>query len=126
MNTDTEIKEQADSRSQRPSYMLLDGVNLHLAHPDTFAIPGSDDVMNMRPGDYVKLMFKSSTGVVERMWVRVTYNGGALSLWHGVRENQPTDAELPELGSEVCFGWRHVIDYMIPAPWGLSVLVSDD
>lgn len=96
---------------------LDNGVESHLAAPETFWIPDEAARQSLAIGDLAKLIFRISVDdpeepvKVERMWVivREVKDG----LYFGLLDNEPdTIAENDEfwIGTEVPFGPEHVIN----------------
>ncbi|MCP3935191.1 MAG: hypothetical protein GY708_07445 [Actinomycetia bacterium] len=97
---------------RREPVMLLSGIELNAAHPDTFWIPSADEKAKAGRGDYVKLMFESSDGWTERMWVSVRSTSGR--CWKGTLENDPIGLPKYGFGAKLKFNPDNVID-ILPA-----------
>jgi hypothetical protein len=91
-------------------YQLINADIEHRAYPRTYSIPRRIVRESLRPGDFVKLVFKVDPPVprasAERMWVEVTH------LSYGrYRSNLANDPDyIPELhhGDLIEFGPEHV------------------
>lgn len=96
-------------------WCLESGVERHLLHPESFAIPDEATRTGLQPGDFAKLIFviaveEDDEPIIERMWVvvREAADGG----YFGLLDNEPEIDENDEfwLGTEVPFGPEHVIE----------------
>ena len=99
-------------------WCLDDGEQYHQDAPATFWIPDLPVRQNLKPGDFVKLIFRIAIDnpeapvAFERMWVIVSdvIPGGYL----GLLDNNPTCIDENEFlwsGIELPFMPRHVIDF---------------
>jgi hypothetical protein len=57
-------------------------------HPN-FELPSRKELLKLKPGDSVKLMFKVGTDDVERMWILLT-DTSTDDLWKGTIDNDAT------------------------------------
>lgn len=94
-------------------WRLESGVELHRTYPETFWIPTDAERSSVRPGDTVKLCFRTSDGWGERMWVSVRRVRGDRCV--GALANDPVGIPRLRWGSRVDFGLEHVIDIDRPA-----------
>lgn len=101
------------------STMIADPRPLAEAAPYTFFLPSENEVLALRPGDLVKLIFQSDPPsreyAAERMWVRVTRIEGE-QLW-GRLDNAPLDMPQLRPGREIRFRRGDVIDLR----WGRTI-----
>lgn len=67
----------------------------------TFELPSRDELLSVRPGDDVKVMFAQAGRPIERMWVKVTsvMDGDE---WTGMLDNEPVCVDL-ECGMALSF-----------------------
>lgn len=103
-----------------PSWTLRDCVNAHLEHPVTFWAPSAQQTDELKPGDFVKLIFnrrKPKTGPLainsERMWVEIVVRRG--NEFQGKLNNDPVifHRSLKD-GSPITFTNRNIADFMTP------------
>ncbi|WP_010545535.1 immunity protein Imm33 domain-containing protein [Sphingomonas elodea] len=94
------------------SYTIADPRPLAEAAPYTFFLPSENELLALRPGDLVKLIFQSTpvsrAYAAERMWVRVTRMEGE-RLW-GELDNEPLDMPQLRAGRAVALRRGDVID----------------
>jgi hypothetical protein len=86
--------------------------------PYTFHLPLDAELEAIRPGDFVKLMFRGAPAgrewAVERMWVIVTaVSPKGLS---GVLDNDPSDMPQLKAGTKINFERHHVISVRLEGP----------
>ncbi len=74
----------------------------------TFALPTREQLLALKAGDGVKLIFQDREGAAERMWVKLTELRDA-TQWHGVLDNDPVLLHL-RAGEAVRFHPLAVID----------------
>lgn len=100
------------------TYTLTDAVKVAAEHPDTFGVPSSSELADLKAGDMVKLIFEPPKALTrprlgnkrmmaERMWVRVstvTPDGCTGTLC-----NHPISLPL-EPGDRVEFKLHNIID----------------
>lgn len=98
--------ESRDAMSVK--WHLESGVEMNRKHPDTFWIPEAVDKYAVRPGHVVKLMFTTSDGWGERMWVRV--QRVRRGRYHGMLCNTPIGIPRLGSGSRIKFSSEHIID----------------
>lgn len=95
------------------NYTLSDVVDIHNQYPETFEIPTTDEVNNIKIGDYCKLIFKvdqlSYRADAERMWVKVTSIDG--NQYVGTLANDPVVVDLV-FGGVIAFGMRNIASIM--------------
>lgn len=60
---------------------------------ENFYLPAKDDLLNLKVGDTVKLIFTPETGTPERMWVNIREQNSS-ELWRGEIDNDPFGDEL--------------------------------
>ncbi|WP_084580768.1 immunity protein Imm33 domain-containing protein [Sphingomonas azotifigens] len=94
------------------SHTIIDPRPLAEGAPYTFYLPSENEVLALRPGDLVKLVFQSVPPsreyAAERMWVAITRAEGD-RLW-GRLDNQPLDMPQLRAGQEIAFRRGDVID----------------
>lgn len=94
------------------SYTIANPRPIAEDEPYTFFLPSENEVLALRPGDLVKLIFQSTPPspeyAAERMWVRVVRVEGD-RLW-GALDNEPIDMPQLRAGREVAFRRGDVID----------------
>jgi hypothetical protein len=96
-------------------WRLGDGVECHLASPDTFWIPASAELDTLQPGDLVKLMFEVTgpthafPAAGERMWAEITEIRG--DKLQAKLANQPVMFGHLAVGRAIKFSRRHIIDF---------------
>jgi hypothetical protein len=96
------------------SYVLEDGEVAHLASPATFEIPPLMTRHDLKPGQFVKLMFTIKTATItqtERMWVVVSRREG--DHYVGVLDNDPVTTTALRHGMDVRFEPRHVVQILV-------------
>lgn len=112
-------------------WALRNGVEAHMAAPQTFWIPDEATRRNLKPGDFAKLIFEIRVDneqeplAVERMWVVVREVVG--DRYVGLLDNEPDSiAENPEfwVGTEVPFGPDHVINVQAGDPQSVALAAS--
>ena len=87
-------------------FTLIDGIAQRLAHPDTFHIPNTTEVVALKPGQYVKLGFQEG-GNTERAWVEIkSIDGRRLT---GVVNNDIVLMKTVKDGDEVSFEFQNII-----------------
>lgn len=99
---------------------LLDGVELHLKHPETFKVPSRNDIAGLVVGDFAKIgtTFAPVGGINgERFWVRLIITSNPVftgvidqrdmthSRYHGYRD-----------GDIVSFEARNILSICKPNP----------
>lgn len=89
-------------------YKLKSGTKANRKSPESFWVPTEAEKDAINPGDYVKLMFKDSSGT-ERMWVLVVETGDEMK---GTLANGPVFVDSVEFGEVVTFKRKHVIDIL--------------
>lgn len=93
-------------------YTLIDGQAMHKSHPATFEIPTPEEIADLKPGDYIKLGFKTNDPTVkgERMWC-IFHSPGIAHL-----DNNPVFTDLT-IGDMIMFENRHILTIMsMPTP----------
>ena len=90
---------------------LQDVEALHRSHPRTYSIPRSEQRLNLKVGQLVKLVFLVDPQTIggatgERMWVCVKEAKDDRYL--GTLDNEPRIIETLKLGDEIHFGPEHV------------------
>jgi hypothetical protein len=73
-------------------------------HPN-FELPTRKELLKLKPGDSVKLMFQAGADDVERMWVLLTDTSGD-DLWKGTIDNdamQELTAQVLPAEKEISF-----------------------
>ena len=76
---------------------------------ETFDLPTRGELLAVKPGDYVKLIFDLPNGV-ERMWVKVTNtNIDYTNQWEGTLANSPFGGGM-EFGDTILFHPLDAID----------------
>jgi uncharacterized protein YegJ (DUF2314 family) len=83
---------------------LADCRRRHRQHPETFEIPSENDILAIRSGDLVKLIFDD----LERMWVEVTAGDGL--HFEGRLANAPVFVVGIKLEDRVCFHAKHITE----------------
>jgi uncharacterized protein YegJ (DUF2314 family) len=102
-----DMKKQKNATA---SYTLDNGVEMHLAAPDTFYLPPELARTNLNARDIVKLVFRIEHDGelhVERMWVQVVTR--TATGYRGVLDNDPYCTDQLKAGVVVEFGPEHVI-----------------
>ena len=66
---------------------------------EKFSLPTREELLKLVPGNLVKLIFRSNTGEVERMWVSITTQQDS-SEWSGLLDNDPFSESLKEISSD--------------------------
>jgi hypothetical protein len=94
------------------SWVLLDAVEQHAAHPRSFFIPDAATREGLAPGDSAKLVFQlvdheGEGPGAERMWVEVTDR--APGGYVGRLDNEPVVIADLAVGARIEFEPRHVI-----------------
>jgi len=87
-------------------FTLIDGIARHLAHPDTFHIPNTTEVVALKRGQYVKLGFQEGENT-ERAWVEVKAIDGRYLT--GIVNNDLVLMKTVKDGDEVKFEFQHII-----------------
>ena len=94
-------------------FQLLNAESQHRRYPDSFWIPDREARKQLKPGDYVKLVFEPSPlnkrrlgG--ERMWVEVE-ELRADGKYRGKLLNEPIVIDGAHWGDSIGFGPEHVI-----------------
>lgn len=100
------VRECASGARQR--WELESGVQRHRDHRDTFWIPDQSEKAMIATGDHVKLMFSTTDGWGERMWVKVTDR--TADHMTGVLDNVPIGIVGLGAGDALIFETYHVID----------------
>lgn len=100
------LRECMSASSQR--WHLVSGVEMNRLHPSTFWVPDENQKSEVGVGDVVKLMFETSDGWGERMWVKVTRRGRRGFV--GALANDPIGIPRLGYGDRVCFSADEVID----------------
>lgn len=59
----------------------------------TFALPSREQLLALKAGDSVKLIFQDQQGEAERMWVKLTALRDA-TQWQGTLDNEPVLLDL--------------------------------
>lgn len=99
-------------RSLFGSYMIVDPRPIAEGAPYTFFLPSENEVLALRAGDLVKLVFQSVPPsreyAAERMWVAITSVEG--DRLRGKLDNQPLDMPQLRPGREIVFRRGDVID----------------
>lgn len=93
---------------------LLDAVKHHLKYPETFEIPSEDEILDIRIGYYVKLIFIPLSGITnsEKMWVKVDkINEGHFK---GTLSNTPFSIASLNFGDVIEFNSSNIISIIIP------------
>lgn len=88
-------------------FTLIDGIARHLAHPNTFFVPNTTEIIALKPGQYVKVGFQEGENT-ERAWVEIK-SISALGRLTGVVDNDLVLMETVNDGDEINFEFRHVI-----------------
>ncbi len=114
-----------------PSWVLLDAVEQHAAHPRSFFIPDAEAREGLQPGEYAKLVFQlvdhpDDGPGAERMWVVVTDR--APGGYVGRLENEPMFITDLVAGARVEFEPRHVIQVPddTPSPYEGQVAFASE
>lgn len=92
---------------RRTAWTLADGVAMHAAAPDRVRIPSDDAKAAVQVGDRVKLVVEPDTGLVERVWVRVTAIGDV--ELEGSLHSDPAELRGLHAGDTVRFERRHIV-----------------
>lgn len=95
------------TRTKKPKYTLVNGIELNESHPKTFWIPSEEDKNSLIVGDMVKLGFLDKQGAGERMWVEITEKHE--NSFKGTLQNTPLWIKVT-YGDEVSFESKHIID----------------
>ena len=100
------MDDNIDWRSEDYGYVLDNGEDLNREAPNTFELPSRQSREDLRPGDFVKLIFRmsepeNSEFAAERMWVQVKDVEG--SKFVGVLDNDPYALTTIEVGHVVHF-----------------------
>jgi hypothetical protein len=95
------------TRTKKPNYTLVDGIERNESHPKTFWIPSEDDKKSLVVGDMVKLGFLDKKGNGERMWVLITEINK--NFFKGTLANQPVLLKMA-YDDKVSFESKHIID----------------
>jgi hypothetical protein len=72
--------------------------------PD-FQLPTREELLNLKVGDLVKIMFRHPVSGVERMWVIIKKQQD-IAEWTGVLDNNPLEEEMSKVlksGDKVVF-----------------------
>jgi uncharacterized protein YegJ (DUF2314 family) len=88
-------------------YTLLNGIEQHLKHPDTFEIPTELDITFLEVEDYVKLCFEEEGRASERMWVTITKIDE--DNFTGTLDNEPFELKSVKLGDTINFKAKNII-----------------
>ena len=67
---------------------------------ENFALPTREDLLKVKTGDNVKLLFDGDP--VERMWVKVTSCDDD-DVWSGTLDNKPLEESKGKVGDPVSF-----------------------
>jgi uncharacterized protein YegJ (DUF2314 family) len=98
------------ARSTQISRFRLEDVEARAKEaPEHFLIPDLSQRMNLKPRDFVKLIFLEGPTGGERMWVQVdgSYGDGS---YIGTLKNQPVTIGSIEMGEQVKFSSANVAD----------------
>ena len=87
-------------------FTLMDGKARHVAHPDTFHIPSTAEIVALKPGQYVKVGFQEGQKT-ERAWVEVKSIDDRSV--HGVVNNDLVLMKTVKDGDEISFDFKHVL-----------------
>jgi hypothetical protein len=93
-----------------PAYAIGDAYAMHIAYPDTFALPDPQDIRGLHVGDFAKLDFILGTVPeqhVERMWVRIADVGDGCTFT-GILDNEPLVMGALHAGEEIKFSAAHI------------------
>lgn len=77
-----------------------------------FQLPTREELLQLKVGDLVKVMFRHPESGVERMWVIVTEQQD-IAEWAGVLDNDPIEEEMAKVlkpGSIVKFHPLDIVD----------------
>jgi uncharacterized protein YegJ (DUF2314 family) len=91
-------------------YKLMDAKLQNKKYPDTFEIPSTTEIKNLRTGDYVKICFEEAGLNSERMWVKLT--GIKSDNFHGILHNQPFRLKTVKHGDLVNFSSKNILSVM--------------
>jgi len=109
--TDDSRENQSDIRALIGRYEIDDPRPIAKEAPYTFFLPERAELEALRPGDLVRLTFRSvptsAQWDAERMWVRVSKIEAEGMT--GTLENDPCDMPQLKLGAEVFFEPYHVL-----------------
>jgi uncharacterized protein YegJ (DUF2314 family) len=89
---------------------FIDGVAQNAATPKTFSIPSEIEKHHLKPGQYVKIGFRTDAlggPSTERMWVKVIAWDGKTG--RGEVNNDPAVVDL-KFGDPVKFDSKHILD----------------
>jgi len=84
-----------------------DGVVIRPPLVETFDLPTREEILAVRCGDLVKLIFDGECG--ERMWVRVIEQRSPWE-WYGMLANEPVVVEEIRYGARVLFHPLDIIE----------------
>lgn len=93
----------------KAKYTLKNCASMAKSHPDTFHIPSLQERKSLAVGSFAKLIFVTSDGDGERMWVQVTKSG---ATYRGALDNDPVVISGLRRGAAVTFGPQHVCAIM--------------
>jgi hypothetical protein len=105
-------------------FWLVDAVEHQKQHPTTFEIPDEQNRLNVKVGEWAKLIFAFPTEpkhTFERMWVKIeiirpTWYGGSL-------DNIPKTFGYVSIGDKLRFEPRHIISIWPPRYYSESLLL---
>jgi hypothetical protein len=106
---------------ENDGFILNNGYEIHLEHPDTFWVPDELIRKNIQRGWHVKLIYnievidpetKEKTYEVERMWTLV--GGKEREYYFGYLDNDPYCTEDLRAGKKVYFTHEYIIDFIVP------------
>lgn len=91
------------------TYELVNALQMHNQHAETFSIPDLSEIRALKVGDFVKLIFIQD-GHSERMWVEIKEIKGNNYL--GRLDNIPILVDI-DLNEIVSFEEKHIINTII-------------
>lgn len=91
------------------TYELVNALQMHNQHPETFEIPDLSEIQSLKVGDFVKLIF-TQDGHSERMWVQIKSIDNQKYL--GRLDNIPILIDI-DLNEIVSFEQKHIINTII-------------
>ncbi len=96
-------------------WRLRSGLEMHRKYPDSFWIPAEAEMLELRPGMSVKLIFEMRNGWGERMWVDVEKIGRRRLV--GRLGNEPIRITRLSRGDKIKFKLDDVIDIVPAEHW---------
>lgn len=89
------------------TYTLIDAVERNRLHPNTFHIPSTEEIMQLKKNDYAKVGFEEEGKLSEKMWVEINRIDGG--KFEGKLNNDPFNLETIKDGDAVHFESKHIL-----------------